>query len=309
MPSSRIDHRPLYGSTGEPTIGAVAAANLSGPRRIQAGAARDGLIGVRAVTGRGEIVKSGGRVMKNVTGYDLVKFPAGSYGTLAVLTEVTFKVLPTPESEATLVIAGLDDAAGGGGIVGGAWHALLGDRRGAYSRQRWRGGANLHPHRGLCRLGRRPGQAHAPLRRALCRRDGSRRRTIGGAVARDPRSRRPGRAGRRTGLAHFGQARRRPRRWSRPAPRLRRAARSTIGAAASSGSPGANGTDAGAAVVREAVAAVGGHATLVRAPDDVRNAVEVFQPLPAPLMDLTRKLKASFDPAGILNPGRMYAGV
>ena len=72
---------------------------------------------------------------------------------------------------------------------------------------------------------------------------------------------------------------------------------------------GGTGIDAGAAVVREAVAAVGGHATLVRAPDDLRNAVDVFQPLPAPLMDLTRKLKASFDPAGILNPGRMYAGV
>ncbi|MDG4906174.1 FAD-binding protein [Mesorhizobium sp. WSM4898] len=108
-----MDYGPLLGGEpGKGTLGGVLASNLSGPRRLKAGAARDHILGISAVSGRGEAFKSGGRVVKNVTGYDLSKLMAGSWGTLAALTDVTFKVLPAAETEVTLAIRGLlDDAA------------------------------------------------------------------------------------------------------------------------------------------------------------------------------------------------------
>jgi glycolate oxidase FAD binding subunit len=106
------DLRGLLGRAGVSTIGGVAAANASGPRRVQAGACRDAMLGVRFVDGTGAVVRNGGRVMKNVTGYDLVKLMAGSHGALGVLTELSFKVQAMPEAEATLVLDGLTDAEG-----------------------------------------------------------------------------------------------------------------------------------------------------------------------------------------------------
>jgi glycolate oxidase FAD binding subunit len=304
-----MDHRPLYGSSGEPTIGAVAAANISGPRRIQAGAARDSLIGVRAVTGRGEAIKSGGRVMKNVTGYDLVKFLAGSYGTLAVLSEVTFKVLPAPETEATLVASGLDEttaiavlsaALGTPFSVTGAAHVP---------------GTGGELARTCVRI---EGFADSVADRA--RRMKTMVQALAGAAILDEAQSsalwtevRDLQALAGPPVTPVWRISVKPTDGPRVVELIRRSFDCRVLYDWGGGLvwlAGGEGPDAGAAIIRVAVAAIGGgHATLVRAPADVRNAVEVFQPLAPPLMELSRKLKASFDPAGILNPGRMVAGL
>ncbi len=304
-----MDHRVLLGTRGEPTIGALAAANVSGPRRIQAGAARDSLIGIRLVNGRGEAVKSGGRVMKNVTGLDLVKLVAGSWGTLGFLTEATFKVLPKPERVATLVLRGLDDTAAIAALsaalgspydVTGAAHLPAGLGAGAQTLVRVEGLAFSVDHRlgELRRLFRRTaaadlieGEAAAALWRTVRDaeplsepRDAAVWR-ISTAPSRGPDL--AGVIGRLVGGARWFFD------WG--------------GGLVWLACPAEG--DAGAGAIRAAVNQYGGHATLVRAPAEIRAAVDVFQPEPESIRRLTAGIKAAFDPAGIFNPGRMWAGV
>ena len=308
LPFEPMDYRPLLGTTGEPTIGGVAATNLSGPRRIKAGACRDSFLGARFVNGRGEVVKSGGRVMKNVTGLDLTRLMAGAFGTLGFLTEVTFKVVPLPETQATLVIDGLSDRRGiealSAGLgspfeVTGAAHlpAGLGEAK-ARTLLRLEGFESAVSYRAkaLAETLRDFGKTNvldAPASEKLWRevRDVSFFASPGDAAI-----------------------------WRiSVAPTKAPALTETLGPKLSARwfhdwggglvwlSCGAQG-DAGAALVHEAARSAGGHALLVRAPDAVRAAVDVFQPQPEAIMKLTRALKASFDPSGVLEPGRIHAG-
>ncbi|WP_372424993.1 glycolate oxidase subunit GlcE [Salinarimonas chemoclinalis] len=300
------DLRSLLGTEGEPTIGAVAAANLSGPRRIMVGAARDALIGVRFVNGRGEAVKNGGRVMKNVTGLDLVKTLAGSWGTLAVLTEVTFKVLPIPERTATLVYTGLDDARAIAALsaalgspyeVTGAAH-VPGEGGGAGTLIRIEGFEasvryRLGELRALLSDWGDPALVEDADGEALWRGV----RDVAPLVTPPERavwkiSTAPGRAPALAAAIAAETDARWLYDWGGGLIWLSTAA-----------------DEAAARIVRAATRAHRGHATLIRAPADLRAAVDVFEPLAAPMMTMTKGLKASFDPRGIFEPGRMYAGV
>lgn len=301
LPFEPADYRTIFGSSGEPTIGAVAAGNISGPRRLWAGAARDSLIGVRFVNGSGEIIKSGGRVMKNVTGLDLVKLQAGAWGTLGLLTEVIFKVSPRPETVATLMLHGLDDtravaamsrAIGSPFEITGAAHVAQ-DRKtylrieGFADSVAYRAGALgklLSEFGTLERLGdgidiwtgiRDAAPVALPRERALWR-----------------LSVRPGLA---AGAVSAIRA-------SRACEALYDWGGGLIWLATEAS------CDAGENTIRDAAKQAKGHATLVRAPDAIRASVPVFEPQPAPVAALTRRIKASIDPSGLINAGRMFAG-
>ncbi|UUP18469.1 FAD-binding protein [Nitratireductor thuwali] len=307
-----IDYGPLLGQeAGRGTVGGMLGANLSGPRRIKAGAARDHVLGIHAVSGRGENFKSGGRVVKNVTGYDLSKGLAGSWGTLAVVTDVTFKVLPASETERTFVLAGLDDAGAAGamaeamgssGEVSGAAHLPEGVVG------RFFGGAFSAASTVLRVEGFGPSVDYRIdlLARLLkpygagetIEADGSKR------LWREIRDVAPFADGSNAPVWRVSVA---PTVGHRLVDAFRRAA-------------GANAyydwqggliwlrmeADPEAETLRKLIAHFGGgHATLVRAPESLRAALPVFQPQPPALAELARRLKEQFDPRNILNPGRM----
>lgn len=296
LPFEPMDHRVLLGSTGEPTIGGVAAANVSGPRRIQAGACRDSLMGVRLVDGRGTVIKNGGRVMKNVTGYDLVKLMAGSYGTLGVLSELSFKVLPVPEAAAVLLIEGLSDeeavralsaALGSPFDVSGAAHAPVGVDGAPVTMIRIEGFADSVAYRAEALKGLLAGFGEI-------------------TVETDPEKTAAGWRWVRDVEAFAGQPGDVWRISVKPSegPRVGAALQAQgllydwggglIWARAGEGRD-----------IRPALEGIGGHATLIRANEDTRAALPVFHPEAAPLAAISAGLRAQFDPRGILNPGLM----
>jgi glycolate oxidase FAD binding subunit len=316
-----MDYGPLLGlAAGAGTIGGVLAANLSGPRRIKAGAARDHFLGACAVSGRGEIFKTGGRVVKNVTGYDLCKLLAGSWGTLAAMTDVTLKTLPRAETEATLVLLDLDNAAamktmaaamGSSCDVSAAAHlpktvaVRVSDSvpsARAITAFRLEGVAPsvIHRQSALQALTRPFGpqdMLNAAQSRALWRAV----RDVTPFAADGP-------AGERL-IWRISTA---PTQGAELAQRILAASDAEIIFDWAGGLLWvaiAPCDDARASLVRRAVEVCGGHATLVRAPAALRATVAVFEPQEPGLAALTKRVKQSFDPQGVLGPGRMWAGV
>lgn len=309
-----MDYGPLFNqSPGRGTLGGMLAANLSGPRRLKAGAARDHILGIQAVSGRGEAFKAGGRVVKNVTGYDLSKAMAGSWGTLAVLSEVTFKVLPAAETEMTLVVRGLLDeqaaaamslALGSSAEVSSAAHLPEGVAA------RVSDGALGSEPATLLRLeGFPPSIAYRlNLLQDMLRNAGPLEQLNGErskAIWRDIRDCIPFADGAETPVWRVSMA---PAASHTMTLALRRDVPATcfydwqgglIWLRMEDGEPHAERLRA---LVR---AHGGGHATLVRATPAIRAATPVFESQPPALAALSQRLKAEFDPRGILNPGRM----
>ncbi|MCL8381560.1 glycolate oxidase subunit GlcE [Xanthobacter aminoxidans] len=311
-----MDTGPLLGGTaGRGTIGGMFAVNLAGPRRISHGAVRDHALGIKAVSGRGEPFKSGGRVVKNVTGYDLPRLMAGAFGTLCIATEITLKVLPRPLMEETVIarVASPAEAAA-------ALSAAMGSSCEV-------SGAAFLPE-GVA--GRLPGLSGSPALVAL-RMEGvppsvSARRAmllkvlagIGRAEVLETETSRPLWQAVRDVIPFAGAGERAVWRLStqpKAGPELAATLAADLGGEAYCDWAGGliwlclPGEASHADDVRAALAPFGGHATLIRASAAERARTAVFQPLDGALAALTKRVKESFDPGLVLNPGRMHAGM
>ena len=319
-----MDPGPLLGAEpGGGSLGGLLACNLAGPRRVKAGAARDHFLGFEAVSGRGEAFKSGGRVVKNVTGYDLCKLLAGSYGTLAVMTEATLKVLPAPEKTRSVLVLGLEERAGVQALsralgsaheVSAAAHlpaeiaarsavAYIRDAGASVTLVRVEGTGLSVEHR--CRV-LRAELADFGETEELHSHNSATAWTEIRDVA--PLLGREEAVVWRLSVA--------PTRGPEVAARLRAELAveayydwggGLVWLAVAGGEDGGR-EDGGEAAVRRALGS-GGHATLIRAPEELRARVPVFQPQDPAKAALSERIKSGFDPRRVLNPGRMYAGV
>jgi len=295
------DLGPLLGNkANQGTLGGLVSTNICGPRRLKIGSVRDHILGIKAVSGRGEEFKSGGRVVKNVTGYDLAKGVTGAYGTLAVLTDIIVKVLPKAETEKTLILQGLNDAEaaeamsiamGSNAEVSGAAH-MPGDK--SLTMLRLEGFKpsveyrieNLSKILGAFgkheRIGERSSKKQWAAIRDCTPFVGSegfiwrisctpmQGHTIVDAI----------RAGCDTEAIYD---------WQGGLIWLR-----------------VEGDDPKDELIRTAIKMNGGgHATLIRADSATRQAVHVFEPQLGPLANLNKRYRENFDPNGVLNPGRM----
>jgi glycolate oxidase FAD binding subunit len=307
------DYSRLLGaeSGARQTLGGVVSANLAGPRRVAWGAVRDHVLGVRAINGTGEIIRSGGRVLKNVTGLDLCKLLTGAHGTLGVLTEITLKVLPAPETSASVVLRGLD-AQAAVRVLSAALGSPFGVSGAAYLPEQ---AAALIGETGTLMLVRIEDSAGSvayrteKLRAALA---------VEGmaAIFEAPQSVAIWRAIRDADVlvAAPGDAV-----W-RVSVRPSRGP-GVLAAAIAAGGDGyldwggglvmvsGPATEQMHAAVIHAARAAGGVWTLLRAPAPWRAVVAVVPPEAPALSAITRRVKAAFDPRGILNPGRIFAGV
>ncbi len=285
----------LLGSPGEPTLGGVLASNLSGPRRVRAGAARDHFLGFEAVSGRGEVFKAGGKVVKNVTGYDLMKLMAGSWGTLAILTEVTIKVLPAPRTETTLLLFGLSDARAAE-VMGVAMNGPFEVSAAAHLPAFAANAAPLEAEMGVTAIRLEGFEASVAARAA-------------GLAAALTSHGRVDALDRDHSKVFWTQVREVEAFADDPRPLWRLSLPPAVGWRGPHGLPGdalydwAGGlawllTDEPATKVRAVAASLGGHALCLR-------GGPAFAPRQGPLGALQDRVKAAFDPLGVLNRGRM----